>query len=152
MSESEVWKPRVTVAAIIEENGRFLMVEEQDAGQRVFNQPAGHLESGESLTDAVIREVREETARLFTPEALVGLYRWIHPQKGLTFLRTTFCGRVTERNSDAELDPDIIDTRWMSRDELTARRESLRSPLVLRSIDDYLAGQRYPLSLLIDVD
>jgi ADP-ribose pyrophosphatase YjhB (NUDIX family) len=152
MSENEVWKPRVTVAAIIEENGRFLVVEELDAGQRVFNQPAGHLEPGETLTEAVIREVREETARSFIPEALVGLYRWVHPRKGLTFLRATFCGQTGRADSGSELDPDIIDTHWMSREELAARPESLRSPLVLRGIDDYLAGRRYPLSLLIDVE
>lgn len=152
MSESEVWTPRVTVAAVVEENGRFLVVEEHDAGQRVFNQPAGHLEPGESLTEAVIREVREETGRTFTPEALVGLYRWVHPQKGLTFLRATFCGRTGEAEPGSELDPDIIDTHWMSREQLAERTRSLRSPLVLRGVDDYLAGRRYPLSLLIDVE
>lgn len=152
MSQSEVWTPRVTVAAVIEENGRFLVVEELDAGQRVFNQPAGHLESGESLVDAVIREVREETGRPFAPEFLVGLYRWIHPGKGLTFLRASFCGKAGEAPEGAVLDPDITATHWMSRDELAARPESLRSPLVLRGIDDYLAGRRFPLSLLVDVN
>jgi len=136
---------------VAEENGRFLVVEEMDGGRKVLNQPAGHLEAGESLLDAAVREVREETTRLFTPEALVGLYRWVHPNKELTFLRASFCGRVGEL-TDTERDPDIIATHWMSRDELAARSESLRSPLVLRGIDDYLAGRRYPLSLLSDID
>lgn len=137
---------------MVEENGRFLVVEEIDAGQRVFNQPAGHLERGENLIEAVIREVREETGREFTPEALVGLYRWVHPRRGLTFLRATFCGRTGQAPANPALDPDIIATHWMSRAELAARPDALRSPLVLRGIDDYLAGRRYPLSLLADVD
>ena len=152
MSEAEVWTPRVTVAAVVEENGRFLVVEEIDAGRHVFNQPAGHLEAGESLVDAAIREVQEETGRPFRPEALVGLYRWVHPDKGLTFLRAAFCGSVGERVPGAELDPDIIDTHWMSREQLASQTESLRSPLVLRNIDDYRAGRRYPLSLLTEID
>lgn len=147
-----IWKPHVTVAAIVEREGKFLLVEEVADGATVLNQPAGHLDEGESLKDAVIRETLEETAWHFRPDALVGIYRWQHPAKSMTFIRTTFCGDVGHHDSTRTLDEGIIRTVWMTRDELDHNPDRLRSPLVLRGIDDYLAGKRYPLALLNDVD
>ena len=147
-----VWKPRVTVAAIAETEGRFLMVEEQVNGEQRFNQPAGHLEDGESLFDAVVRECLEETAWVFEPEALVGIYRWQHPASGETYLRVTFCGRCAQYNPDRELDADITAVHWQTLEDIRKRKAQLRSPLVLTALEDYLAGKRYPLALLVDVE
>jgi ADP-ribose pyrophosphatase YjhB (NUDIX family) len=143
-----IWKPHVTVAAITEQQGRFLIVEEIVEGQPVYNQPAGHLDAGESLIDAVIRETREETGWRFHPEALVSIQLWRHPQHGETFLRFSFCGDCTDHDANAELDAGIIHALWLSRDELAYADHKLRSPMVLRSIDDYLQGKRYSLDLL----
>jgi ADP-ribose pyrophosphatase YjhB (NUDIX family) len=147
-----IWKPHVTVAAVIEANGRFLLVEECIAGKQVYNQPAGHLEPGESLTDAVVRETLEETAWHFRPEALIGLYRWHHPETDSTYLRVTFSGRCLFHESGRQLDEDIERSVWLSAREIRAQAGNLRSPLVLKSIDDYLAGAAYPLALLADVE
>ncbi len=146
------WKPRVTVAAVAERNGRFLMVEEIVAGRTVFNQPAGHLEDGESLVAAVVRECLEETAWQFEPEALVGIYRWRSPRRRDTFLRATFCGRCSAPARTRELDTGIVAAHWLSLEEIQARRSQLRSPLVLQSLRDHAQGKRYPLELLIDID
>ena len=146
------WKPGVTVAVIAEQRGRFLMVEEHADGRIRFNQPAGHLEDGESLLAAVRREVLEETAWQFEPQALVGIYRWRHPQNGKTFLRFTFAGTLLVHESGRSLDPDIEQVVWLSSAEIRARTGSLRSPLVLRSIDDYLAGRSWPLDILADLE
>ena len=142
------WKPHVTVAAVIEHSGYFLCVEETIDGSARLNQPAGHLEPGESLTDAVIREVREETTRGFTPEALVGVYLWRAGPERPTFLRVTFTGYVDEADAGLETDTEIDANVWLSPDDIRARRRDWRSPLVMECIDDYLAGQRYPLALL----
>lgn len=146
------FRPSVTVASIIERNGRFLMVEERIGERRVFNQPAGHLEPGESLVDAAVRETLEETACRFTPTAVVGLYLWHGADGRPTFLRVAFAGEAGEPEPGRALDPDILGCRWLTRDELVARPQALRSPLVLRCIDDYLAGRRHPLSLLATCD
>ena len=143
-----VWKPHVTVASIIERDHRFLMVEERVAEGYVINQPAGHLDEGETLVEAAIRETLEETAWSFAPEAIVGIYLWRHPRHGQTFLRTCFCGAGVCHHPERGLDADIVRTIWLSREELGAARERLRSPMVLSTIDDYLAGIRYPLALL----
>ncbi|MCZ8131478.1 MAG: NUDIX hydrolase [Steroidobacteraceae bacterium] len=137
--------PRVTVAAVVERAGRFLVVEETIAGVRVWNQPAGHLDPGEDLVGAVIRETLEETGWRFVPEHVVGIYLWASPAGGPAFLRVAFAGRV-EGEPVPELDPDILRTAWLTRDELAAAGP--RSPLVLRCADDYVAGARFPLSLL----
>lgn len=147
-----IWKPRVTVAAIAEHNGRFLMVEEQVGGEMLFNQPAGHLEDDESLIDAVIRECLEETAWHFRPQALVGLYRWRSTHTGDTFLRAAFCGECLQEDGSRALDPDITAVHWLSANEIRARSARLRSPLVLKSLDDYLRGKRFPLELLVELD
>ena len=141
----------MTVAALIENEGRFLLVQELISGRSVINQPAGHLEDGETLVEAVIRETREETAWEFVPEALIGIYQWRHPEKEKTFIRTTFSGKGLRHDPDRKLDACIERTLWLSPDEIRHRHDSLRSPMVLRSIDDYLAGCRYPLTLLSDL-
>jgi ADP-ribose pyrophosphatase YjhB (NUDIX family) len=147
-----IWKPRATVAVICERNGQFLMVEEKVQGKIRFNQPAGHLEDNESLIDAALRECREETACIFQPRALVGLYRWRNDKNNDTYLRATFCGGCIGPDSEQALDDDIIAAHWMTHAEIRLREAELRSPLVLRSLEDYLAGKRYPLDLLVDVD
>ncbi len=146
-----IWTPHVTVAAIVERAGKFLLVEELIDGQRVLNQPAGHLDDGESLLDAVVRETLEETAWRFTPRALVGIYRWRHARENITFLRVAFSGHVMDYDANLKSDNNIESNVWMTRTELAAMEQRLRSPLVLRGIDDYLAGARYALSLLCDI-
>jgi 8-oxo-dGTP pyrophosphatase MutT (NUDIX family) len=147
-----IWTPHVTVAAVIEHGGRFLLVQERESGRTVFNQPAGHLEEGESLVSAVIRETLEETGWHFQPAALIGMYRWRHPGKGVTYLRAAFSGTGVSWDSDRTLDKAIERTLWLSLGEIRAQARMLRSPMVLKSIEDYLAGTRYPLSLLADVE
>lgn len=145
------WKPHVTVAAIAERGGRFLMVEEVARGRTVYNQPAGHLDEGESLVDAVIRETLEETAHRFRPTAITGVYRWRNPENRKTFLRVAFCGDCDGHDPDRPLDRGIRRAVWLTREELALGTRPLRSPLVLRCLDDYLAGLRFPLALLHDL-
>ena len=142
-----VWKPDVTVAAVIERDGRFLLVEERIRGQLVLNQPAGHLEDGEALIDAVVRETLEETAWQFTPEALLGIYQWRSP-RGHTTLRFAFIGSVHGYDAARPLDAPIVTTHWLAREEIAQRSARLRTPLVLSCIEDYLAGRRLPLDAL----
>ena len=137
--------PDVTVAALAERQGRFLLVEERIARRLVFNQPAGHVERGENLLQAVARETREETAWRFTSEAFLGAYLWRHPRTGRASLRFAFIGSVTDHDAAQPLDHGILRTHWLTRAQLVEREARLRSPLVLRCIDDYLAGQRRPL-------
>lgn len=148
---SDVWKPSVTVAAIIERDGRFLLVEEETSDGVRFNQPAGHLDPNESLLEAVTRETLEEAAHDFTPSALVGMYmsRYVSSRTGqeVTYLRFAFCGDLGQAH-DRPLDHGILRTVWMTYDELRACQEKHRSPLVMQCIDDYLAGKRAPLSLI----
>jgi 8-oxo-dGTP pyrophosphatase MutT (NUDIX family) len=149
---SERWKPHVTVAAVIEHDGRFLLVEEHTSQGLRLNNPAGHLEPGESPGQGVVREVREETARDFTPTALVGVHlarsRRSPPEDDVTYLRFTYCGAVGDEVAGRVLDTGIVRTLWLTVDELRAAPERLRSPLVMRGIEDYLAGQRHPLELV----
>lgn len=140
-------KPDVTVAAIVEHDGHFLIVQERAARRVVLNQPAGHLEDDESLLQAVVRETFEETGYPFTPQSVTGLYLW-RGSGGRTFLRVAFSGRIGERVDGVPLDRAIIRTVWLSRDQLQNRQAELRSPLVLLCIDDHLRGVRYPLELL----
>ncbi|MGH6691756.1 MAG: NUDIX hydrolase [Gammaproteobacteria bacterium] len=135
--------PDVTVAAIAETNGRFLLVEERIANRVVFNQPAGHVEPHETLLEAVVREAREETAWRFAPCALLGTYRREH--SGRVTLRFAFIGEVSDHDETQRLDRGIVRTHWLTREELVQREPKLRSPLVLRCIDDYLRGRRLPL-------
>jgi 8-oxo-dGTP pyrophosphatase MutT (NUDIX family) len=140
-----VWKPDVTVAAIAERDGQFLLVEERIRGQLVFNQPAGHLEEGETLLQAVVRETLEETGWQFEPQWLLGVYLW-RGHHGHTTLRFAFIGKVDHFEPGRALDPPIIATHWLTREAVAAQTGRLRTPLVLRCIDDYLAGRRAPLA------
>lgn len=148
-----IWKPRLTVAAIIEQDEHFLMVEETIDGNSTLNQPAGHVEDGESILEAVVRETLEETAWKFQPQYLIGIYRWVH-DNGDTFIRASFSGLATEFNDEQALDPDIDEAKWLSMDDLVQaeRQQRLRSPLVMRCINDFQQGKRFPLELLQDVD
>lgn len=143
-----VWKPHVTVAAVIEQNQRFLVVEEETANGLAFNQPAGHLEEGEDFISAVKREVQEETAWQFEPQQLIGIQLWRKNPQSPSFLRVCFTGTVHSHNPQQPLDAGIIKTHWLSREQVAQQQARLRSPLVLTSIDNYLSGERYPLSLL----
>lgn len=142
-----IWKPSVTVAAVIERGGRFLFVEERIDGRLVLNQPAGHLDPGESLVAACRREVLEETAHDFEPRSLVGVYRWHYAAKDVTFLRFCFAGDVSGQDPTRTLDTEIVRLHWLTSAELAARKSEHRSPLVAKCVTDYLSGRRYPLDL-----
>ena len=141
-------RPVVTVAAVVERDGRFLLVEEYAKRELVLNQPAGHLEAAESLADAVARETWEETAYRFRADSLVGVYHWQEPRHGATFVRFAFAGEVTGHAPEKPLDQGIARAVWFSVDEIRAAKARHRSPLVWRCIEDYLAGHRYPLHLI----
>ncbi len=142
-----VWKPEVTVAAVAERDGRFLLVEERIRGRLVLNQPAGHLEEGESLLQAVVRETLEETAWNFQPQWLLGVYLW-RSQRRHTTLRFAFIGTAGHFEPGRTLDPPVVATHWLTRAAVAAQSDRLRTPLVLRCIDDYLGGQRSPLATI----
>jgi 8-oxo-dGTP pyrophosphatase MutT (NUDIX family) len=144
--------PEITVAAVTETEGRFLVVEERISRRLVINQPAGHVEPGETLLEAIVREVREETAWLFTAQELLGVYLWRHPGTGRMTKRFAFTGAVTDHRAAQPLDKGIIRTQWLTRAELKGSEPRLRSPLVLRCIDDYLTGQRQPLAAVAALD
>jgi ADP-ribose pyrophosphatase YjhB (NUDIX family) len=143
-----IWTPRVTVAAIVEQGGRFLLVEELAEGRLVLNQPAGHLEHGESLIEACRRETLEETGWQVEPDAVVGLYRRIEPTTGITTLRVCFSARALAHDPARPLDEGIERALGLTREELLADVSRHRTELVLRCVDDYLAGARHPLALL----
>lgn len=141
-------KPDLTVAAIIERDGKFLMVEERANNRLVFNQPAGHVERGEQIIDAVVRETLEETAWTFHPDALVGIYFWEQPERNRAFLRFAFSGSVSQHDSARVLDRGIERALWMTPAELTERASRLRSPMVMRGIQDFQSGHRFALDIL----
>jgi len=145
------WKPRVTVAAVIERDGRFLLVEEETRDGLRINNPAGHLDPGETPAEGCARETLEETAHHFVPTAMLGVYlarsRKTDGQE-VTYLRLAFCGELGAVEPERALDTGIVRTLWMTAEEVRANAARLRSPLVLRCIEDYLAGIRYPLSLV----
>ena len=148
----ERFKPNVTVAAIIERDGRFLLVEEESADGLKLNNPAGHIEQGESPVQGCAREALEETGRVFEATSLVGVYlaraRRDSTGDDVTYLRFAFCGTCGEPDPSRALDTGIVRTLWMTADEIRASAARHRSPLLLRCIEDYIAGQRYPLSLV----
>ncbi|MFZ4289147.1 NUDIX hydrolase [Variovorax sp. HJSM1_2] len=150
------WKPSVTVAAVIEKNGQFLLVEEHTPEGLRLNNPAGHLESGESLVEACVREVLEETSYSFTPTALVGVYMSRVRRAGqngaedrdITYLRFAFCGKVGAPDSTRRLDHGIVRTHWMTATQIQQHTPRHRTPLLQRGLDDYLAGRRFPLDFV----
>ena len=146
------WKPNVTVAAIIERDGKFLLVEEHTSQGLRLNQPAGHLEANESLLQAAVREAREESAYEFHPQHLVGIYRWHSDASDTTYLRFAYSGKILVHHVGQPLDEGIVRTLWMTPDEMRASTERHRSPLVLRCMEDYLAGKKYPLDLVTHYD
>lgn len=142
----------ITVASVIERDGKYLMVREIANGLEVYNQPAGHWEVDETLEAAAARETLEETAWEFIPEAFIGIYRWKHPEKDEVFLRITFSGRVTAHYPDQDLDDGILEALWMTREEIAALPEiKRRSAMVLKSIEDYENGCGCDLSIVSDV-
>jgi ADP-ribose pyrophosphatase YjhB (NUDIX family) len=143
--------PELTVAAVVERDGRFLLVEETIAGRLVFTQPGGHVEDGESPHDAVIREVLEETAWDFAPQSLLASYQSIRPATGRTIRRIAFIGSVTHHHPGRALDRGIVAVHWMTRGEIVARLDRLRSPLVLRCVDDYLQQRAQPLDCRVQL-
>ena len=150
MATETRWKPSVTVAAVVEHEGRFLLVEEHTADGLRLNNPAGHLDPGESIVQAIVREVLEETACVFTPSHLVGIYLARLQRSGddITYLRFAFAGRVGDPEPGRALDTPIVRTLWLTPAEIEASRERHRSPLLWRCVQDHLAGRRYPLDLL----
>ena len=150
--DSAVWKPSVTVAAVIERDGSFLLVEEEADGRRVYNQPAGHWEPGETLVDACVRETLEETAWRCEPRQLVGVYRWHYAPADNTFLRFTFACVPLGLDASRQLDREIVRAVWLTADEIRTLAPAHRSPLVMRCIDDFIAGQRWPLEVITHVD
>ena len=146
------WKPNVTVAAVIEQDGRFLLVEEHTLDGLRLNNPAGHLDCGESPEQACARETMEETSYAFSPTALIGVYLSRQPQTrsaAITYMRFAFCGELGAPDPTRELDAGIVRTLWLTLAEIRADQARLRSPMVLSCIEDYLAGRRYPLSLVV---
>ena len=146
------WKPNVTVAAVIEQDGRFLLVEEHTSDGLMLNSPAGHLDPGETPVEGCARETLEETAHHFTPTALIGIYLARSPRKThgehVTYLRFAFAGTLGAFEPDRPLDEGIVRTVWMTADEIRASVARHRSPLLVECVEDYLAGQRYPLDLI----
>ena len=145
------WKPNATVATVIEREGRYLLVEERDktSGEMVFNQPAGHLEQGESLVAAAYRETMEETGWEIGLTGVLSVSLYTAPGNGITYLRTTFVGTAVQQAEGAVLDPDIHAVHWFSPDEIRANSARMRSPMVLASIEQHLLGVCYPLDLIV---
>lgn len=144
--------PHLTVATVVERNGRYLLVEESPHGTPVYNQPAGHLEAGETLADGARREALEETGFHVEPTHVLGFYVWTSPKNGATYYRACFAGEIISKAEGYVIDKDINAVHWLTLDEVRARRDSLRSPLVLRCIEDHAAGRRFPLDLIFDAD
>jgi 8-oxo-dGTP pyrophosphatase MutT (NUDIX family) len=151
MTELSAARPAVTVATIVERDGRFLLVEEETRAGLRLNQPAGHLETGESLPAAAVRETLEETGWHVRATALVGIYRWEPPESGASYVRFSFAADARAQDAARPLDRGIVRALWLTYDEIAAMNASHRSPLVLRCIDDYRAGARWPLDLVRDV-
>ncbi len=146
------WSPHVTVACVIEHQGRYLLVEELSNNQRVVNQPAGHLEANETLLEAAAREVLEETAWRVEITDLLGLYTYTSAHNQVCYHRWCFVAKPIEHQVHRQLDPVILNTLWLSVDEMRQRQAQLRSPMVLQAVEDYLAGKRYPLAIIQEHD
>lgn len=139
------WIPHVTVATIVEKNQKFLMVEEDLHGKKLLNQPAGHLDQGETLVQAAIRETQEESGWLVEIQYLIEFAQWTSPNSDTHFLRACFAGTAIQHFPEQKLDEGIIRALWMTRDEVKDNLDRLRSPLVLHHIDHYIAGKKYDL-------
>ena len=144
------WTPRITVATVVSRAGQLLLVEEEKAGRQVLNQPAGHLEPGESLLQAAVRETREETGWDVELTAFIGSYQWTAPD-GTPFLRFAFAAEPLRHHPEQALDDGIVQALWLTPAAIQSDMTRLRSPLVWQTVSDWLAGQRYPLSLLRQV-
>ena len=144
-----VWKPHVTVAAVVERDGKYLVVEEETEDGLMFNQPAGHLEPGESLAAGAEREALEETAYDFRATHLVGIYSWRHPARDITYLRFAFAGELGAHHAARRLDTGIVRATWLTPAEILSTRDRHRSPLVVRCMEDHMRGARTPLDLLV---
>lgn len=142
------WAPHVTVATLVEQNGRYLLVYEEADGRRVYNQPAGHLEPDESLAEAALRETLEETGWQVALTGVVGVNLYTAPSNGITYMRTTFIGEPIKHHPERELDKGIIEAVWLTYEEIRARQDQLRSPMTLQIIEEYRAGRRFPLNVV----
>ena len=142
------WTPHITVATVIEKEGRFLLVYEEADGKKVYNQPAGHLDPNETLKEAAVREALEETAWHIKLTGVVGVNLYTAPSNGVTYLRTTFIGEAIERDETRKLDTGIIEAVWLSYEELVERKDQLRSPMTLQIIEEYRAGRVFPLNVI----
>ena len=151
MIEQATPRPAVTVAAVVERDGAFLLVRERTRRGLRLNQPAGHLESGESLPQGAARETLEEAAWRVEPYSLVGIYRWQAPDNGATFVRFAYAARIVSHEPQRKLDVDIVDALWLRYEEIVARIDEHRSPLVLRCIDDYRSGRLLSLDAVQEV-
>lgn len=148
-SHGDIWKPNVVVASVVERDGRFLVVEERDEeGRLVINQPAGHLDRGETLIAAATRETLEETAWHTEPLAIIGIYTYPRPGADIVYMRCCYHSRALRHEPDRPLDYPVERVCWYTREELLERRPMHRSPLVMRCIEDYLAGRRFPIDLV----
>ncbi len=141
------WAPHVTVATIIERDGKFLMVYEEADGKKVYNQPAGHLDPNETLQQAAIRETLEETGWTVELTGVVGINLYVAPSNGVTYLRTTFIAEVISQDTERKLDTGIIAAVWLSYEEILALKKELRSPMTLEILEDYRGGKRFPLNI-----
>jgi 8-oxo-dGTP pyrophosphatase MutT (NUDIX family) len=151
MPEQDLPRPTVTVATIVERDGRFLVVEEETRDGTRINQPAGHLELGETLTAAAVRETLEETGWHVAPTALIGVYRWQTPKSETTFIRFAFAADARRHDAERPLDVGIVRALWLTYEDLAAQKPRHRSPLVLRCVDDYRAGRRWPIGFITEV-
>ncbi|MCF4997060.1 NUDIX domain-containing protein [Pseudomonas syringae] len=142
------WLPHITVATIVEDNGRFLMVEEHKGGRNVLNQPAGHLDPDETLIEAAVRETLEETGYDVEIASVIGIYLYTAPSNGVTYQRVCFSAKALKHHPDYQLDDGIVGAKWLTREQLMQQRDHWRSELIIRCIDDYLAGNRFGLELI----
>jgi ADP-ribose pyrophosphatase YjhB (NUDIX family) len=142
------WAPHVTVATIIEQDNRYLMVYEEADGKKVYNQPAGHLDPNETLKEAAIRETLEETGWSIELTGVVGVNLYTAPSNGITYFRTTFIAKAVSHDTQRPLDTGIIEAVWLTYEELVARKDQLRSPITLQIIEEYRAGRRFPLEVV----
>jgi len=142
------WAPHVTVATIVERDGKFLMVYEEADGKKVYNQPAGHLDPNETLQQAAIRETLEETGWNVKLTGIVGIDLYEAPSNRVTYLRTTFIAKIINQDTERKLDTGIIEAVWLTYEEILAREQQLRSPMTLKILEDYRAGKRFPLNII----